>query len=168
MNSNNGTENDNLEHKYMNVIVALLEQPTVTAAAQQAGISRQTLYRYQKDPVFQKQYLAARKASWQRTTGLLQAATGRAVEVITEVMNRTEAQAGDRTRLSACRAILQNSLKFTDLFDFSEALDEQEAGEQDSEDTVITIKPNGESEGSDSPLWWGRGGVYGMDAIGTE
>lgn len=68
-------------------IVALLEQPTVEAAARVAGIGTVTLGRWMKRPDFQERFREARGRILDSTVLRLQNASGEAVEALRRAMS---------------------------------------------------------------------------------
>jgi hypothetical protein len=96
-------------------ILALLQGSTREAAAEAAGINVATLYRWQKDPQFQKAMLDARMQVFGQAMGQLQQASHTAVETLVKIMTDLEAPAGGRVQ--ACRCVLELSRKSLELDD---------------------------------------------------
>src|SRR5262249_586200 len=63
-------------------IAALLDQPTLSAAAETAGVSERALRDWLKLPAFQAAYADARRAVLERTVVRLLSITGKAVETL--------------------------------------------------------------------------------------
>jgi len=97
------------------LISALLTAPSLAAAAQQAGLSEVTAWRWLKDATFQATYREARRAVVQHAIAQVQHATGEAVETLRSVMQDAEAPAS--ARVSAAKAILDTALKGIDIDD---------------------------------------------------
>jgi hypothetical protein len=63
-------------------IVALLSEPSIPAAAVQAGISESTLKRWMQDPDFRTKYRAARQMVVEHAVGRLQQAAAKAADTL--------------------------------------------------------------------------------------
>ena len=75
----------------MPIIAALLEHPSIEAAAKSVGIGTATAWRWMKDPDFIEQYRDARREAMRHTTARLQEAAREAVECLREVQPRATA-----------------------------------------------------------------------------
>ena len=106
-------------------LIALLTQPTVKQAAEASGISQPSLFRFLQDKDFRAEYHKAKKALLDAALGDLQKATGRAVAVLSEIMEDTEATPG--ARVSAAKAVLSFSIQVGQLEDILERLEKVEA-----------------------------------------
>jgi predicted transcriptional regulator len=106
-------------------IIALLNQPTMKEAAEAAGISEVTLWRWLQTPDFRSSYMEARRVAVQRAIARTQAATTEAVETLREVMNDQTAKGSER--IAAAKAILDYALKGIELEDHEMRLQELEA-----------------------------------------
>lgn len=107
---------------------ALMAGASVTDAAQQAGVSERTLYRYLADSTFDAAYRAARRRAVGQATTKLQQIAGEAVEMLRAVMTDTEAS--DRARVAAASKILDLAYKAVELDDLEsriKALEEKYA-----------------------------------------
>jgi hypothetical protein len=93
----------------------LLTAPSLAAAAQQAGLSEVTAWRWLKDATFQAAYREARRAVVQHAITQVQQATGEAVETLRSVMQDAEAPAS--ARVSAAKAVLETAIKAVELED---------------------------------------------------
>jgi hypothetical protein len=89
-------------------IAALLEMPTVAAAAEQARIGERTLRRWLKIPAFLSAYRRARHMAVENAIARIQGGTGQAVTVLLAV-----AKDGlkDRDRMRAAIALLDYALR---------------------------------------------------------
>lgn len=100
-------------------VLALLESPTITAAAKKAGIGRRTLYTYLSDPIFksvlatEQQQIAAAAAR-----GLLQL-NEKAVKVMADILAGKEMTA---LQLRAAVAVLELTPKLRDDANLEERL----------------------------------------------
>ena len=104
-----------LTRKQEALISALLTAPSLAAAAQQAGLSEVTAWRWLKDATFQAAYREARRAVVQHAITQVQQATGEAVETLRSVMQDAEAPAS--ARVSAAKAVLETAIKAVELED---------------------------------------------------
>lgn len=114
------------------LISALLELPTIEAAAQAVGVSRKTVERRLDDPEFFQAYNEARRQLVTTAAGRISSRIGRAADTLGEVMDNTEAPAS--ARISAARAILEYGLKYGELVDVTRRVDELEARLEEIED----------------------------------
>ena len=106
-------------------IVALLNEPTMKEAAEIAGISEVTLWRWLQNADFRKSYMEARRLAVQRAIARTQAITSEAVETLREVMNDKAATGSER--IAAAKAILDYAMKGIELEDHEQRLGELEA-----------------------------------------
>lgn len=90
-------------------ILALLQEPTVEKAAVQSGISRATLFRWLKDPIFQARLTEAREHASNMALLNLSELSGRATQVLREIMEAP--QVNPRARVAAARTALQMAFK---------------------------------------------------------
>jgi uncharacterized SAM-binding protein YcdF (DUF218 family) len=80
------------------LILALLQQPSLEKAASSIGISAVTAWRIRKTAEFQQEYRQARKDAFAESVARLQHASGAAVSTLLKVMVDQEASATSRTR----------------------------------------------------------------------
>ena len=106
------------------ILNALLTSFTVKEAAETAGISEGTIYNYLKRPEFVQKYNEARGTIIAHATATLQAYSTKAVEEIIALID--DFSINEQTRLNACRTILEYCLKFTEVHDFAQRLQEIE------------------------------------------
>src|SRR5689334_1569137 len=95
--------------KQEKAIIALLNEPTTKEAAESAGVSEVTLWRWLQNPDFRSCYMEARRLAVQRAIARTQAATTEAVETLREIMRSTSTMAS--ARVAASKAILDYALK---------------------------------------------------------
>lgn len=117
-----------LTTKQMKAVEALLQAETIRHAAEMAGISERTLYRWLKDPRwehFQAEYGDARRQATRHAVGRLQAASSDAVTILRRIMF-DESQQG-AARVAAARSILEFAFKGSELQDLSERIAALEA-----------------------------------------
>ena len=121
----NGTT---LTAKQQRALDALLREPTVLAAADAAGVSKTTIFRWLSDPTFAAAYKQARGHLLTSTLTALQSASSTAVATLSEVMKDTTAQPS--ARVSAAKAVLEMSLKAREVLEVEERLAALEAAMQ--------------------------------------
>jgi phage terminase small subunit len=104
-----------LTRKQEALISALLTAPSLAAAAQQAGLSEVTAWRWLKDATFQAAYREARRAVVQQAIVQVQHATGTAVQTLVAVMQDNESPSS--ARVSAARSILEMAIRAVEIED---------------------------------------------------
>jgi phage terminase small subunit len=117
-----------LTRKQEALISALLTAPSLAAAAQQAGLSEVTAWRWLKEPTFQAAYRAARRAVVQHAITQMQQATGEAVETLRAVMQNAEAPAS--AKVSAAKTILDTAVKAVEIEDLEARITALEAAQE--------------------------------------
>ncbi len=114
------TESKRLTAKQERALQALLVTPTTRAAAEAAGVSEATIWRWLADADFSAVYREARTKSLESTLTALQAAGADAVKALRDVMNDTNAKGSER--VSAAKAIIELGLKGRDVLETEERL----------------------------------------------
>lgn len=109
----NSHEMSHLKGKQAKGIEALLTSDTIEKAAQKAGVTRKTLYRWMKKDIFVKELNQAKRQLVQHGILRLQRATKDAVKTLLEICKDKDAPAS--SRVSAAREILRNTLKSIEL-----------------------------------------------------
>lgn len=111
-------------------IAALLQMPTIAAAAGRAGIAESTLLRWLRLPAFQESYKAARREAVGAAIATLQRAAGDAVLALQIIIRDKEAPAS--SRVSAARAIIDFAIRGVEIEDILARLEalENEVGNQ--------------------------------------
>ena len=105
-------------------ISALLVHPTMTQAADAAGIGEVTLWRWLRIPTFKEQYRLARREAVSQAVGQLQAACSVAVVALTDISKDVNCSAS--ARVSAARTVLEMALKGVELEDLAVRVEELE------------------------------------------
>jgi len=105
--------------------IIALNQPTTREAAEAAGVSEVTLWRWLQNPEFRASYMEVRRVAVQRAIARTQAATSEAVETLREVMNSQSAKGSER--IAAAKAILDYAMKGIEFEDHEQRLEELEA-----------------------------------------
>ena len=106
-------------------LVGLLTKPKMVDAAKVAGVSVVTLNRWLKEPTFKAAYMEARRESVSQAVAQLQQAGGRAVAVLVEIMEDTEAPTS--SRVAAAGKVLDTSIKAVELDDLAARIKALEA-----------------------------------------
>ena len=92
-------------------LIALLEQPTIAAAAESSGISQPTLFRLLRDRTFREQYQKAKADLVDAALTKLHKAAAGAVTVLVSIMEDEKAPASVRVR--AASEILSRAIDST-------------------------------------------------------
>ena len=119
-----GPNEQSLTRKQEQGISALLSQPTMKEAASVVGVTEVTMWRWMQDNTFRAAYMTARREAVNVAISRLQGAAGEAVDTMCELMRDT--QAPKTVRLMAARAVIEYSLKATELEDLAERVAELE------------------------------------------
>jgi len=117
-----------LTRKQEALISALLTAPSLAAAAQHAGLSEVTAWRWLKDATFQAAYREARRQVVQQAIVQVQQATGEAVETLRQVMQAADAPAS--AKVSAAKTILETAVKAVELEDLEARIVALEAAQK--------------------------------------
>lgn len=104
-----------LTPKHEQAIIALLNEPTILAAAKSIGIGESTLRRWMSEPRFKEEFSQVRRALYAQSLSRLQAAAGRAVELLTETMSDEAARRSDR--LTAARLVMHYAFRAEEVMD---------------------------------------------------
>lgn len=97
------------EKKKNTAIAALIACKSTAIAAKRIGIAESTLYKWLLKPDFQQEYKRARQAVVEVAISKLQKSTGRAVELLDNVISDRKAPL--RLRIHAARTIVENSIR---------------------------------------------------------
>jgi hypothetical protein len=103
-----------MSRKQEQAIAALLQEPTLEAAAARAGIGVNTLARWLREPPFAAEYRAARRRVVEGAIGRVQGATGAAVDTLVEV---TKSGKKDADRVRAAATLLDHALRGVEMAD---------------------------------------------------
>ncbi len=102
------------------IIAALMQGSSRREAAQIAGVSERTVYNYMQRPEVQAQYAAARRSLIEDTTESIQRGLLPAVKLLSDTVRN--ANAGERTRIAAARALLDYGLRYSEIGDFAKRI----------------------------------------------
>ena len=116
---------EKFSRKQEQAISALLNEPTIEAAAKSIGIGETTLWRWMQVPSFQQKYRQAKRRVVEHAITQLQNACGEAVACLREVMADQEAPAS--SRVSAARAVLEQSVRAVELEDLYRRIESLES-----------------------------------------
>lgn len=109
-------------------IVALLNNPTVSAAAKESGVAERTLHTWLRQAPFLAAYRFARRESFSQAIALTHRYAGHAVQTLAKIM--TDAAAPYTARVQAAVAILRFGREGIELEDLAARVDalEEAAG----------------------------------------
>lgn len=111
-------ENERLTARKRRFIAALLATPTVRGAAEEAGISETSAWRYLSDPAVKGELAQRQDGILGHVARRLASEMGEALDVLHGVM--TDATANDAPRVSAARAVLESGLRLAELVTLAE------------------------------------------------
>ncbi|MCX6090854.1 MAG: transposase family protein [Candidatus Atribacteria bacterium] len=117
-------QSSKMTRKMETAIVALLNQPTLTQAAETAGVGETTLWRWLQREDFGAAYREAKRQAVAQAIAHIQQISGEAVEVLREVMNNG---IKETARTMAARTILELTLKTFEIENLEERLTRLEA-----------------------------------------
>lgn len=107
-------------------MLALLEYPTIGAAAKACGISETTLHRKLNDPVFRAEYDRRRTQIVESACTTLQGHMSEAAETLVKIMK--DSRTGRLTRVNAAKAILEYGLRSVEISNILPRLEALEGG----------------------------------------
>ena len=128
-------QNDTLTARQRKAIAALLVAPTVSAAAEIAGVSRSQLERWRRQPAFRTALAQAEADIIEEAARQLLKLQGAAIRVIAAVMLDGNSHAGVRIR--AAESILANTLRLRELTNLEERIAALEAEHESEPDTPV-------------------------------
>lgn len=103
------------------LIAALLNNPTVRAAAKALQMDEGNIYRRLRQQAFKEKYDDARRELLKATAASIQNRLGEALEIIYDVASDKEA--APQVRANAAEAFIRNSLKISEQVDVLEEID---------------------------------------------
>ena len=113
-------------------ILALLSEQTISKAATKAGVSEKTLRRWlADDEAFKADYAAARRKTFEIGMGRVQAAAGRAIDTLEELLDDTDHPS---VRLGAVRTLAELAIHQHDADVIMSKLDEIEEHHREQDD----------------------------------
>ena len=123
-----GGHEDGLTRRQQRGLEALLAEPTITRAAEVAGVGERTLRRWMAEPPFRARLNAARRESFGQAIGLTQKYAPVAVATLVKVIQ--EASGGPSAKVSAAATMLKfgrEGIELDDLAARVEALEQAAA-----------------------------------------
>jgi phage terminase small subunit len=118
------SENERLTTKQRRFVAASLSALTVRDAARLAGVSEPTAWRYLQSPAVRQELAERQDGILGHVARRLASEMGKALDVLSEVMEDTMAQPAPR--VSAARAVLESGLRLAELVALSERVAELE------------------------------------------
>jgi len=112
-------------------ISALLSASTIQGAARKAGISKRTLLRWLRDPVFRSEYSQAKGDALKMATAILVRNSSRAAVTLGEIFSNKWGRENQAARVSAAALTLKLAQSAIEMEDFDarlRALEEQSHG----------------------------------------
>ena len=100
---------DRVKHNPEKVIVALLNESSISRAANKLKMDESTIFRMMKNPDFMSAYNDAKRRMLDNTLNAIQSASGEALNTLKMIMIDPSVQAS--TRVSAAKTILELSLR---------------------------------------------------------
>lgn len=113
--------NDNLSSKQHKAIAALINEPTITAAARAVGVGERTLFTWLSEPNFAEAYRLARREAVSAAIANLQRSASDAAKVLADIMNDVEEKGA--TRLMAAKTVLEMSIKAVEIEDLEKRIE---------------------------------------------
>ena len=103
---------------------AMLEESTITKAAEKAHISRSTAYKYLDDPVFKEELSKRRSEFISDTVRFLQSKLTTCSEVLVDIIEKP--YVADQVKVNAINSIFANCKAMTETAEIIERLDDLE------------------------------------------
>ena len=108
------------ESQRQQLVLALLEQPTLEKAAAVVGISAVTAWRITKTPEFEREFRQARHDSYSKAVARLQRASGAAASVLLKTM--VDPQTPPASRVKAAVSVLDIAIRAIERDDLEQRL----------------------------------------------
>jgi hypothetical protein len=122
---------EGLDEKQSNAVMALLNEPTVTRAANICGIHERTLRRWMADPTFKRAYHNARREAFGHAIGITQRYAPVAVTVLAKVMTDGDTPPG--IKVAAAGTMLRFGREGIELDDLAQRVEELEMKSEEAE-----------------------------------
>ena len=107
------------------LVLALLQHPTIEKAAETIGINPATAWRWMQDAYFQEQYREARRQAFSHSVARMQHASGAAVTTLLKIM--LDAKAPAHSRVRAAETVLAQTLRAVEVEDIETRISRLEA-----------------------------------------
>jgi hypothetical protein len=114
----NGTLPANLTRRQLRAIAAILDAPSMEAAARRARVGRSTLYTWLRDPAFQDELMRRQREIFDAALCRLKCLVGDAVKGLGDLIDAES----ENVKRAACRDILDAALKLKELHEVDERL----------------------------------------------
>ena len=101
-----------MTNKQTSFLKAMLEESTITKAAEKAGITRYTAYKFLKDPIFQKELNSRRAECINDTVRYLQGKLAMCNETLVSIVENPNTS--DQVKINAINAIYTNCKSMTE------------------------------------------------------
>lgn len=118
-----------MTQKQILALSALLRTNNRAEAARIAGVSERTVRNYWSDPEFRREFASACRDQLREATQRAQCTTTAAVDTLAEIMQDKEQP--PNVRIQATRALLDATLRLSEVVDINERLTALEKGEID-------------------------------------
>jgi transposase-like protein len=114
----NGTLSASLTPRQLRAVAAILDTPSMDAAARRARVGRSTLYSWLRDAAFREELTRRQSEVFDTALARLKCLVGDAVQGLGDLVG----SADERVKRSACRDVLDVSLKVKELHEIEERL----------------------------------------------
>ncbi|MGG4156878.1 MULTISPECIES: hypothetical protein [Bacteria] len=111
-------------------ILALLTEPTMGGAAEKAGVSESTLWRWMQEESFKERYQEAKRQSITHATGRLRQGMTIAVDTLIEIARNKKAPA--MARVVAAKTIIESAMNAHEMEELQVRVDRLEESLQES------------------------------------
>jgi DNA-binding transcriptional MerR regulator len=91
---------ENVTPKQARAIMTLLSEPTITAAAEKAGVTPKTIYQWLKQEAFTAELRRVQNREFDQVTARLSGGLGRALDELERLMTSAESEAVRRQAVS--------------------------------------------------------------------
>jgi DNA-binding MurR/RpiR family transcriptional regulator len=102
------------------LVLALLQHPTIEKAAESVGINPATAWRWMQDLAFQERYREARRQAFGQSVARLQHASGAAVTTLLKIM--LDLKAPTHSRVRAAETVIAQTLRAIEMEDIEARL----------------------------------------------
>jgi hypothetical protein len=131
---------DRVKHNSEKVIVTLLNESSISRAANKLKVDESTIFRMMQNPEFMSAYNDAKRRMLDNTLNAIQAASGEALETIKSIMN--DSSSPRAIRLSAAKTILELSFRAFESQQMEQRISEIESTLTNKSNQPISIRTN--------------------------
>ena len=117
--------NEKLTARQEKAIAALLNEPTVSKAADACGVPLRTLNRWISEPVFGDEYRRLRREAFRHSVSMAQKYAPAALNALASIM--MDKAAGQSARVAASKAVLDYGRQSLELDDMARRIEKLEA-----------------------------------------